>query len=316
MSQSSNSSRKPILLALAGVLLLGAVAFLWQQQGKQEKPIGKAEDPFTNFNADEPVASYQMLRYVAERGGDEHQRKFAIEWLDEQTRLRLAPKAEQEAWLLSVIEKGGHPDWDIETQLWIFNNSFNYLHLGKEHDALNKHLQHLALKHPHTTMRLYALQHINLQRSIGNLTGPAADETFTLLQKLAQASESEVAGSALVALVNWEGPNSKPSEKLIALALELTGDNARTVDIRVTAMHAVGNNALTLARTLATDLTQPIQVRKAAIACIGNHGTESDTIALQQLTKENFRIAQAAEPALKSIRHRTANPNAPEPIPF
>jgi hypothetical protein len=282
--------------------LFAGVAFFMQQQGNQEKPVVKAQDPYTDFNADEPIASYQMLRHVAERGGNEHQRKFAIEWLDEQTRLRLAPKADQEAWLLSVIEKGGHPDWDIETQLWIFNNAFNYLHLGKEHEALNKHLQDLALKHPHTTMRLYALQHIALQRSIGNLTGSSADKTLTLLQQLAQTTDSEVAGSALVALVNWDGANTQPSEKLIDLANQLAGDNARTVDIRVTAIHAVGHHTLSLARTLATDLSQPVLLRKAAIACIGKHGTESDAVALQQLTKENFRIAQAAEPALKNIR--------------
>jgi hypothetical protein len=243
-----------------------------------------------------------MLRYVAERGGDVHQRKFAIEWLDEQTRLQIAPKPDQEKWLLSVIGKGGHPDWDIETQLWIFNNAFNYLHLGKEHEALTKHLQNLALKHPHKTMRLYALQHIDLQRSSGNLTSAIAEEVQTTLLELAQASESEVAGSALVALVNWNGPESAPSEKLIQLANQLAADTARPVDIRVTAIHAVGHHTLELARTLATDLTQPVLVRKAAIACIGKHGSESDTAALQQLAQENFRIAQAAEPALQSIR--------------
>jgi len=271
-------------------------------QGKHETPIIKSEDPFINFNADEPIASYQMLRYVAERGGNEHQRKFAIEWLDEQARLRIAPKPDQETWLLSVIEKGGHPDWDIETQLWIFNNAFNYLNLGKEHDALTKQLLNLALEHPHKTMRLYAMQHIALHRSSGNLTGQIADETQAILQQLAQTNESEVAGSALVALVNWDGETTKPSEKLIQLANQLAGDNARSVDIRVTAMHAVSHHTLTLARTLATDLTQPVQVRKAAIACIGQYGSESDTEALKQLAQENFRIAQAAEPALQNIR--------------
>lgn len=307
MSDSSISIRKPVLLIAVGLLLFGGVAFIWQQQGKQEASTNQTADPYANLKLEEPTASYQMLRYVAERGGDEHQRKFAIEWLDEQTRLRISPKPDQEAWLLSVIEKGGHPDWDVETQLWIFNNAFNYLHFGKEHKALTKHLLHLALEHPHKTMRLYALQHINLQRNVGNLTGTIADEVLATLQQLAQATDSEVAGSALVALANWEGPNNKPSEKLIQLANQLAGDNTRSVDIRVTAMHAVGHHNLALARTLATDLSQPVQVRKAAIACIGQHGSESDTAALQQLANENFRIAQAAEPALQNIRNRTTN---------
>jgi hypothetical protein len=257
-----------------------------------------------------------MLRYVADRGGDQHQRKFAIDWLAEQARLRLAPKADQETWLLSVLEKGGHPDWDIETQLWTFNDSFSYLHLGKEHERLTAILQDLALKHPHPTMRLYALQHIDIQRSIGNLTGPIAEKTHEMLHQLAQETDGEVAGTALVSLVNWEGPETPPSEALVKLANQLAGDTARTVDVRVTAMHAVGHQTLELARTLATDLSQPIHVRKAAIACIGHHGSEADTSSLKQLAQENFRIAQAAEPALKTILTRTANTNATEPIPF
>lgn len=301
MSDSCANIRKPVLLIAAALLLSAGVAFIWQQ-GKQSCLTAQAVDPCVNFELEELTASYQMLRYVAERGGDEHQRKFAIEWLDEQARLKIAPKTEQEAWLLSLIEQGGHVDWDIETQLWIFNNAFNYLHLGKDHAALTKHLQHLALKHSHKTMRLYAVQHLALQRSIGNLTGEAADESLGLLQQLIQNTDSEVAGSALVALVNWEGLESKPSEKLIVLANQLAGDSTRTVDIRVTAIHAVGEHTLSLARKLATDLAQPVQVRKAAIACIGQHGTESDTATLQQLAQENFRIAQAAEPALKNIR--------------
>ena len=317
MSHPSANIRKRVLFIAAGLLLTAGVAFILKQQGNPEKTITtQTADPYANFLLEEPSASYQMLRYVAERGGDEHQRKFAIQWLDEQARLKIAPKPDQEAWLLSVIEKGGHSDWDIETQLWIFNNAFNYLHNGKEHAALTKHLQNLALKHPHKTMRLYALQHIDLQRSIGNLTGPMAEEVHSNLHQLAQAADSEVAGSALVVLVNWDGRDSKPSEKIIALANQLAGDNTRTTDIRVTAIHAVGEHTLALARTLATDLTQPIQVRKAAIACIGQHGSEADTATLNQLAKENFRIAQAAEPALKTIRHRTANPTATEPIPF
>lgn len=316
MNDPISNIGKPVLLVAAGVLLFGGVAFIWQQEGKQEKPTTQGADPYENLKHEEPVASYQMLRFVAERGGDEHQRKFAIEWLDEQTRLQIAPKPDQEAWLLSIIEKGGHRDWDIDTQLWIFNNAFNYLHRGKEHETLTKHLQQLALKHPHKSMRLYAVQHIELQRSNGNLKGFIADEILTTLQQLAQTTDSEVAGSALVALVNWDGPSTQPSHKLIVLANQLAGDTARSVDIRVTAIHAVGHHTLALARTLATDLSQPVQVRKAAISCIGKHGSESDTTALQQLANENSRIAQAAEPALKTIRQRTANPNATEPVPF
>ena len=308
MSDSSTNIRKPVLLIAAGLLVFGGVAFIWQQQGKQEIPTAKVADSFSNLDLEELTASYQMLRYVVERGGDEHQRKFAIEWLDEQTRLKIPPKPDQETWLLSVIEKGGHPDWDIEAKLWIFNDAFAYLHLGNQHERLTAILQNLALKHPHITMRLYALQHIDIQRSVGNLTGPHADKTYEILEQLAKESDGKVAGSALVALTNWDGPKVPPSEKLVKLALQLAADTNRTVDVRITAIHAVGNGALELARTLATDLTQPVMIRKASIACIGKYGTESDTASLKQLAKENFRIAQAAEPALAAITNRIANP--------
>lgn len=309
MSVTTSSTRKSILLVLAGVLVLGVAAFVWQQVKTQKNSSTKATDPYANLNLTNPIASYQMLQYVADRGGDEHQRRFAIDWLGDQTRLQLQPKVEQEAWILSMLEKGGHPDWDIEAKLWIFNDCFAYLHLGKQHERLTAILQNLALKHEHITMRLYALQHIDIQRSVGNLTGPIADQTHEMLEQLAKESDGKVAGTAVVALANWDGPNVPPTEKLVQLAIQLAADPTRTVDVRITAIHSVGARTLEVSRSLATDLTQPVMVRKAAIACIGKHGTESDTATLQQLAKENFRIAQAAEPALEAIHNRTLASN-------
>jgi hypothetical protein len=314
------SQSKPILstftkLGLAGALVVIIVLLvLWQQRGENQN-TSTTPDRFASLDLDDPVASFEMLRYVAERGGDEFQRKLAIEWLSEQARLRLAPKPEQEAWILSMIENGGHPDWDIETRLWLFNDAFSYLHLGKDHEALTANLLELALEHPHKTMRLYALQHIELQREIGNLVEPVADKAYTTLKRLAYEPDGEVAGAALVALTTWDGPDTPPSKELIDLAIELAKSSECKDDIRVTAIHAVGSHTLELARTLAVDTTQPVQVRKASIACIGKFGVPSDTEILQQLVTENFRIAQAAKPALKAINDRESN-KSPQAIPF
>ena len=56
-------------------------------------------------------------------------------------------------------------------------------------------------------------------------------------------------------------------------------------------------------------------VIKASIACIGKFGVPSDTEILQQLATENFRIAQAAKPALKAITNSESN-KSPQVIPF
>jgi len=139
MSKRQFNPRILALLAVAAVVAIACVLGL-QRQGQRTEQVQEttaSPDPYASIDFDDPVASYEMLRYVVERGGDKYQRQLAIDWLDEQARLQLAPSAEQEAWLLCVIESGGHPDWDIETQLWLFNNAFNYLHLGQEHEALS-----------------------------------------------------------------------------------------------------------------------------------------------------------------------------------
>jgi hypothetical protein len=68
-------------------------------------------------------------------------------------------------------------------------------------------------------------------------------------------------------------------------------------------------------KPIVVDATQPMLVRKASIACIGKFGVPSDTEILQQLATENFRIAQAAKPALEAITDRESN-NSPQVMPF
>ena len=313
-----NKAVPPIV---AGVLVLALVTSLiiWNQSGPQADPKPQAKtqvDPYANLDLEQPQPSYQLLRYVADNGGDDFQRRLSIQWLADFGRLRSKPTASQESWLLSLIESGGHPDWDIETTLWLFNNTFNVLHNGKEPAGLTRQLNHLATQHPDMTMRLYALQHLEVQRNQGRLTGALADETRVMLKHHAFDEQSEVAGIALANLLTWDGPNSSASTDLIELALQITEDSHRPADVRVTALHAIGEHALELSRRLASDAQQVTHVRKAAIACIGQHGNQADVQTLQALSKENFRIAQAAKPALAAIRHRATKPAPRKLIEF
>ncbi len=317
MSQPSNSLVKPTLLILAAVVVVVSVLVIWNMREASvvESPREDA-DPFANLDLEQPQPSFLLLQYVAEHGGEEFHQRLAIQWLDDFSRLRSKPRPSQEAWLLGLIDSGGHPAWDIETTLWIFNNTFNVLHHGKEHEKLTLLLNRLATTHPHKTMQNYAVQHIEVQRSYGNLEGKAADEAYSTLLGLAKSKESEAAGAALLALSNWNGDRENPSEELVTLALEIAADTQRSVDVRVTALHSCSEQGLSLARAIAIDTTQSIHMRKAAIGCMGRYGNESDADHLEALAGENFRIAQAAKPALKNILHRQSNPKPRARIEF
>ncbi len=305
MSDSSTNIRKPVLLIAAGALLLVAALIFWNQRnGVTDQPVQAAINSYEDLNLEDPQPSFLLLQYVADKGGDSITRQFSIDWLSEQSRLRIQLKPDQEKWLFAMLESGGHPDWDMNYKQWLFNDAFNVLHMAKDQKRLTKLLKSLALTHEDKTMRLYALQHIEQQRLRGHLVGELAEDMRATLRKLVYDKQSEVVGTALVNLIAWDGPKSEPSSELIGLALELAADTQRTNDIRVTALHAVGKHSLDLARRIAPDTKQIVHVRKAAIATIGEHGNQEDLALLEQLKAENFRIAQAAEPALKALQAR------------
>ena len=305
MSQKPNRLTKPILLLAAAIVVLGVAVVIWDQRGGDNPQTQKPEtNSYTGLNLEDPKPSFALLQYVADEGGDEILRQMAIDWLSEQYRARTQLVSRQEEWVFSMLESGGHPGWEIGYKLWLFNDAFNVLHNARDQKRLTELLKGLALTHSDKTMRLYALQHIELQRSVGHLVGPMADEIRATLIELAYDPQSEVAGTALVNLTLWDGEETKPSQDLIDLALEIAADTQRTDDIRVTALHAIKEHSLQLSRKLATDLEQSVHVRKAAIGWMGQYGSESDTEALQKLAQENFRIAQAANPALEAIRNR------------
>lgn len=309
--------RASIALVLAsGLVAVGVWLVLHQHRGNTPTSTKVAVDPFANLDLADPDCTYLVLRHAAETGGNDRTRELAIAWLDRQTRRQLPLSAEQENWLLTQLQANGHASWDTEYRFLFFNSAFNVLHMGSRQEDLSRLLQKLAVEAPEKTMRLYALQHIGLQRSQGHLIGSMADEVRATQQTLASQPASPVAGTALSNLIVWDGPESTPDAQLIALALKIAENPGCDVDVRVTALHATGEASLPLARRLAPDTTQPIPLRKAAIARIGQHGESSDRPALETLITENFRVAQAAEPALRTLEKRLTHPQAAAPVPF
>ena len=320
MSHRPATSRKIKGLLLAASLVLVVVSILvirtWKQNRPSPSASRSADHAYPGIDLADPAASFETLRYVADTGGDESTRAQAIVWLDQQTRTMQPMTPRQEAWMLDMLRSGGHPQWAKDYKFWLFNSAFNTLHPGPRQEDLTRLLAHLAVHDPEQTMRLYALQHLEVQRTNGRLTGPLADEVHAILLQIAAAPDGQEAGLAIRFLAEWNGTDSPAQPDVISQALALAAADSRAVDVRVTALHAAGPAALPLARTLAADGGQPILLRKAAIACIGHHGSESDTADLRKLSAESSRLAQAADPAVHSIRHRTSRPNAPALVPF
>lgn len=308
-----------LLCAASLVLALALATWLAWPPGNPSSPSTTTAPATTSAYAidlTDPEPSHEVLRYVVDTGGDKRTREVALVWLDEQARLGQPLHPAQETALLAMLRKNGHPSWDGEYRLWIFNSAFNVLQLTGDPEPLTHLLQNLALHDPHRTMRLYALQHIGLMRSSTRLTGAPAAEIHTTLEQLATAPESEVAGTAIALLAAWQGPQAPADPEVLAQAAHIAADADRAVDVRITALHAADAQALPTARQLAGDAAQHVLLRKAAIACIGRHGNEADFPVLEKLTQENSRLAQATDPALRAIRHRLTNPQTPALVPF
>lgn len=324
MNQARSRPNKNSSLMLVGggivvVAILGCFAWnRFHQPGHHDDlvvapKLSKVPTPDLN----EPAESFQTYQYVLQTGGCEITRPAAIGWLDSYEREHSIMSDAQADCVLGMIEQGGHASWDHSYRQHIYNSAFNALHLSHVGERFTRDLQKIALQDADEVMRLYALQHLGMQRQIGHLTGVLADEIHAMLESLARKPGEEVAGTAIQILASWNGSeNSKPDLSIQQLALATAADPSRSVDIRVTAIHAAGSASLPLARTIASDSTQPVMLRKAAISRIGDHGDTQDISELTALRGESIRIAQAAEPAIKAIQFRLDHPNAPEPTPY
>lgn len=315
----SNKIQRFVLCFAATACVAISVFYFHQKKSHPEQtstPIVSHAPSHYGIDLSDPQPSFGILRYVDENPADDITRSQAIVWLDEQARAGKPLPSNQESYLLAMLEQGGNADWHIEYKLWLFNSAFNVLHHSLDPKPLSKILLQPAATHPHRTMRLYALQHIGMQRGADRLTGTLADQARDLLMRQSGEADPEVCGSAIHLLLTWNQDQTEAEPDLIAHALEIVTSPTRPIDARITALHAAERHALATARTIAADSSHPILFSKAAIALMGKHGSENDLAALQAFAEENFRLAQAADPARTAIEHRSKNTDRPQPLPF
>lgn len=310
-----------LLAGSGGVIIAGLVVFaVWHHSNHGKSPSLSSTPPVAATVrvaatvTHNPAESFDTLRTIVETGGNNLKREAAVAWLDRTMRQGRQLDAEKESYLLHMLEQGGNRSWSTGYRESLFNSAFNVLRLSNDIQPFACILQKLAVCDPDKILRLYALQHIRLLRTDGRLIGPLAAEIQTTLEGFADSHGDEVSGLALATLIDWDAPNSAAHGDLLKQAVAMAADPSRPLEIRITAIHAAGSAGLELDRTLAHDIKQPVMLRKAAIARIGHHGDAEDVSSLEALCKQSSRIAQAAEPALKALRARLANPSAPAPV--
>jgi hypothetical protein len=303
-----------VLAVGASVYLLWPAASPAPSAGILTAPPKQSPAPAPDLR--EPAEDFDTYLHVLQTGGCEITRPAAIAWLDRYARENAALPEAHSARVMKMIADGGHPSWEAAYRQHLFNSAFNALHRCHIGESLTLRLLQLSLHDPDRTIRLYALQHIGAQRRAGHLPdGDLAEKVSASLRGLAVAREDEVSGYAIDLLVSWDGgEGGEPDPSLRDLALATAADTSRAVDIRVTALHASGSASLPLARDLAARTEEHVMLRKAAIACIGKHGTDADFASLESLRAESARLAQAAEPAL--ARLRKGQQSAPAAIPY
>lgn len=105
---------------------------------------------------------------------------------------------------------------------------------------------------------------------------------------------------------------------LLDLSRAIAADTARPIDVRVTALHAIGDDpgVLDLARAIAPDRSQPLLLRKTALNLIGRHGQKQDLEVLRLCSRESPRLAQAGDPAARSLQDRIAGHIPPVLQPY
>lgn len=267
----------------------------------------------------DPSESFDTLRDVIRTGGCAATRDAAIAWLDRQVREQKPLGIQCEALLMAMLEHGGHSSWQSGFRQHIYNSACNALRVRPTDGGTTLALQLLrnATTDPDRTIRLYALQHIDSMRLASQIKEPINAEIHVMLEQIAASSDSEVSGTALVLLTQWGVTSTEESSNPVReLAETVAADRKRPVDVRVTALHATGPVGLKLSRLLAADVSEPIILRKAAIARIGRLGGSEDLEILDNMRSENSRIEQAARPALIALRARIASPDSPRPVPY
>jgi len=255
---------------------------------------------------------------VFSRGGTALELEDAIGVLDAVTRVGKGLADAQRQTLLAALEHGAPAGMAEGSWFHIFNSACNALAVAQPagDETLLGLLERVALTDKRLVMRLYALQHIGSHYSSAS---PASRKRLrSLVQHLLADPSSKTAGTALVLWRRWEKTAGPGEMSSLDLSRAIAADAGRPVDVRVAALHAIGDDpgVLDMARAIAPDRTQPAILRKAALNLIGRHGEERDLDVLRECSRESSRLAQAGEPAARSLKDRLAGIQEPALLPY
>jgi hypothetical protein len=263
----------------------------------------------------EPDALDPVLAVFA-GGGTALELGDAIGVLDTMTRTHKRLTPGQRTALIEALVRGTPAAMSDGAWSHIFDSACNTLALTAPDHALLKMLEHVALNDSRLVMRLYALQHLGRHYAAAS---PASQQRLrSLVQGLLLDPSSKTAGTALVLWRQWESAAEPGQIPAIEMSRAIAADAGRPVDVRVSALHVVGQDpsVLDLARTLAKDRVQPVILRKAALNLIGRHGTLDDLPLLRVCSRESARLAQAGEPAVRVLQDRLAGIAQPVLQPY
>jgi hypothetical protein len=255
---------------------------------------------------------------VMTRGGTALELAEAIETLDTVTRLGRVLPDDAHAALLSAMERGAPGAMNEGAWSHLFNCACNALAVGQStpDETFIALLERIAVDDPRLVMRLYALQHLGVRYDTAT---PACQERLrSLVRRMLAAPDCQTAGTALVLWRRWEKSAGPGGISLLDLSRAIAADTARPIDVRVTALHAIGDDpgVLDLARAIAPDRSQPLLLRKTALNLIGRHGQKQDLEVLRLCSRENPRLAQAGDPAARSLQDRIAGHIPPVLQPY
>lgn len=308
---------------LTGFLVAGGCAMLgllsWKLIGpKSDLPVATATPPMKAAAARPAADELDPVLEVIARGGTALELEAAIGVLDTVTRTGTGLSAWQHGALLAALEQGAPAGMSDGSWSHLFNSACNALGTARPvaDEGLVELLERVALDDTRLVMRLFALQHLSL--AYDSATPASRQRMRALVQRLLADPSSQTAGTALVVWRRWEKSAAPGDIPFLDLSRAIAADPKRPVDVRVTALHAIGEDpgVLSLARTLAPDRTQPAILRKAALNLIGRHGEERDLEVLRLCSRENPRLAQAGRPAERSIKDRLAGIQEPVLHPY
>lgn len=261
---------------------------------------------------------FERTLEVMSNGGMLLQIREATEFLDAMTRARIVLEPKKRALLLAALEHGspsgiGEGDW-----AHLFNNACNVLAV-RQTNADGRYLallERVAKDDSRLVMRLYALQHLGGAYEIAD--EESRKRLRALVERMLTDPDVQTAGTALVLWRKWEKTGDLGEDSSADIARAMVKDTSRSVDIRVTALHAIGDDpkVIDLARDIAPDTSQPVILRKAAISLTGRYGDAKDLLILRECARENPRLAQAGEPAIRMLEQRLAGKAESKPVTY